>query len=262
MPAISAIVITHNEERNIGRCLASVAPIAEQIVVVDSKSSDRTVELARKFTPEVHVREWSGYARQKQWALDRCRHEWIFWVDADEEVSVDLREEIRALDFTRDGYRVPRKVWYLGRWIRHCGWYPGYVLRLFRRDRGSFDDRLVHERVKLNGSVAHLSGPLYHYSYRDIAHHLAKMNEFTSLAAEQLYREGRRTSPPELVARSVSRFLRMYTLQRGFLDGAAGLVVSVLGGYYVFLKYAKLYEKQRGFNSASEAGSRNPPPSE
>jgi glycosyltransferase involved in cell wall biosynthesis len=245
MQKISTIVITRNEECNIGRCLQSVSDVSDEIVVVDSHSDDRTVELARAHTDRVFVRDWEGYAKQKEFAVAQCRNEWILWVDADEEVSRELAKEIKGLDFAADGYHVPRKVWYLGRWIMHCGWYPGYVLRLFRKSKGVFNDKPVHESVDLSGATRRLSGPLFHYPYRDIAHHLAKMNEFTSLAAQQMRRAGRTASLVSIAVHTAGKFANMYAAKRGFLDGAPGLVVSILGAYYVFLKYAKLYEMQR-----------------
>jgi glycosyltransferase involved in cell wall biosynthesis len=251
MEKISLIVIARNEEANIGRCLASAAPVVSRMIVVDAHSDDRTVEVARTYTPDVFVRDWAGYAAQKQWALEQCDTEWVLWMDADEEMSSALRDEIRALDFAADGYAVPRRVYYLGQWIRHCGWYPDHVTRLFRRERGRFADMLVHEHVELEGRVERLRGDLYHYTYRDIAHHLAKMNEFTTLAAQQMHRQGRRVSAAGMLAHTIGAFVSMYLVKSGYRDRAAGLVVSVLGSYYVFLKYAKLLEMQRAESQVS-----------
>jgi glycosyltransferase involved in cell wall biosynthesis len=243
--AISAIVITRNEQDTIGRCLGSLAPVCREIVVVDSLSTDRTAAIARTFTDHVVEHEWVGYSRQKQIAVEHCTCDWIFWVDADEQVSDELAREIGGLDFSADGYYVPRKVWYMGRWIMHCGWYPGHVLRLFDRARGSFSPALVHERVELDGKAAFCCAPLLHYPYRDFTHHLEKMNAFTTLAAQQMLADGRRVSLPVIALHTLGKFVNMYLVRQGFRDGAAGFTVSALGSFYVFLKYAKLYEMKR-----------------
>jgi glycosyltransferase involved in cell wall biosynthesis len=242
---ISTIVITHNEEERIGRCLASVAPFSDEIVVVDSFSTDATVEIAREHTALVFQNEWPGYSAQKEYAVERSSGEWIFWIDADEEASPDLQREIADLGIDAEGYLVPRLVRYLGRWIRHGGWYPDHVLRLFRRDRGRFDGARVHERVLLDGTARKLTAPLYHYSYRNIAHHMEKMNQFTSLAAEQMHAQGRGAGLVEIVGRPLAGFLGAYVVRRGFLDGMPGLLIATLHAHYVFLKYAKLWERAR-----------------
>jgi glycosyltransferase involved in cell wall biosynthesis len=244
MPGISSIVITFNEEQNIRRCLESVAPFSDEIIVVDSLSTDRTVEIAREYATRVVEHEWLGYGRQKQLALDQARGEWVFSIDADEVVSPELAEEIGSLAPDCDGYEVPRLVWYLGRWIRHSGWYPGYVLRLFRRQAARFSEDAVHESVQLAGPRRRLRGDLLHYSYRDVAHHVAKINDFTSLAARQMDERGRRAGLVSLALTPGMEFLKVYLLRRGFLDGYPGLVVSTLHAWYVFLKYAKLRERQ------------------
>lgn len=252
MPSISTICISHNEEANIERCLRSVASFSDEIILVDSFSTDRTVELARPLATSVISQEWLGYGRQKQFALEQCSGDWVFSIDADEEVSPELTEEIRSLDYSHDGYWMPRPVWYLGRWIRHSGWYPGYILRLFRRDRGRFTDDRIHEYVRVEGRTRRLRGDLYHYSYRDVAHHVEKMNEFTSLAAQQMFERGRRAHLWQLTATPGLEFLKVYLLKRGFMDGFAGLVISTLHSYYVFLKYAKLWEHGAGSRDRRE----------
>jgi len=229
MPSITTICISHNEEANIERCLRSVASFSDEIILVDSLSTDRTVELARPLATKVISHEWLGYGKQKQFGLEQCSGDWVFSIDADEEVSPELAAEIRSLDYTHDGYWMPRPVWYLGRWIRHSGWYPGYILRLFRRERGRFTDDRIHEYVQVEGRTKRLRGDLCHYSYRDVAHHVDKMNEFTSLAAQQMFERGRRP--------------RIWQLT---------LVISTLHSYYVFLKYAKLWELCSGGRSAED----------
>jgi glycosyltransferase involved in cell wall biosynthesis len=192
MPKISTIVITFNEEDNITRCLDSVTAFSDEIIVVDSNSTDRTVELARRHGARVITNDWPGYGKQKQLALEQAEHPWVFSIDADEEVSSELAAEIKSLDFCENGYDMPRSVWYLNRWIKHGVWYPGYILRLFRRDKGAFTDDPVHEYVRVSGPVGRLRGDLLHYTYSDIHHHMDKMNAFTTISARDMFQEGRR----------------------------------------------------------------------
>jgi glycosyltransferase involved in cell wall biosynthesis len=242
MPSISTTVITFNEERNIERCIRSVTPFSDEIIVVDSGSTDRTPEIAHECGARVITNEWPGYGKQKQFALEQTSSEWVFSIDADEEVSPELCAEIQALDFTHAGYKVPRPVWYLNRWVKHGVWYPGYVLRLFRRNAGRFSEDTVHESVEISGSIGRLKGDLLHYSFRDIDHHMVKMNEFTTLAANQMYGEGRRAGIHHMVFTPFFEFLKVYFSKRGFLDGTAGFVIAFLHSVYVFEKYSKLYE--------------------
>jgi glycosyltransferase involved in cell wall biosynthesis len=243
MIPISVIVVTWNEEANLARCLDSVKPFATEIVVVDSASSDGTCAIAARYTDRVLIEPWRGYGPQKQFALEQARCPWVFSIDADEQVSPELAREITALDGSGDGYRVPRVVWYLNRWIRHGVWVPDPVLRLFRRDRAHFTLDRVHERVVVEGRVDRLAGALHHYSYRDIAHHVAKLSEMASLAARQMAERGQRAGWVRLGLQPGWEFLRAYVLERGFLDGKAGFVVAALHAHYTFLKYARLHEE-------------------
>lgn len=239
---ISAVLITRDEERNIERCIRSVAPCVSEVLVVDSGSADATVTIAERLGARVLRNPWPGYGPQKRFAVEHAAHDWVLSVDADEEVSPALAAEIASLDFSADAYQVPRAVFYLGRWIRHGIWYPGYVTRLFRRDRGSFTDDTIHESVRVDGRVIRLRGDLLHYSYRDVDHHLAKMNEFTTLSAEKMFAERRRAGALRLAVQPPLEFLRAYAVRGGVLDGYPGLVIALFHGYYVFLKYAKLRE--------------------
>jgi glycosyltransferase involved in cell wall biosynthesis len=239
-PPISTVVITHNEERNVERCLRSVAGISDEIVVVDSGSTDRTVEMATALGARVITNPWPGYGPQKQFASAQARNPWILSIDADEVVTPELAAEIDALEFQSDAYAVPRAVWYLGRWIRHGVWYPGYVVRLFRRDRAAFTDDLIHESVRVEGRTRNLRNDLLHYSYRDVDHHLAKMDEFSTLGADQMRAQGRRSNTWQLMVRPPLAFFKSYVLKRGFLDGKPGLVVAMLHAHFIFLKFAKL----------------------
>ncbi|MDH5627424.1 MAG: glycosyltransferase [Candidatus Krumholzibacteria bacterium] len=241
-PLISAVLITRDEERNIARCLRSVAPFAAETLVVDSGSTDATVEIAAGLGARVLHNPWPGFGPQKRFAVEHASHDWVFSIDADEEVSPALAAEIAALDFSKNAYQVPRTVHYLGRWIRHGIWYPGYVTRLFRRDRGAFTGDAIHESVRVDGPVGRLRNDLLHYSYRDVDHHLEKMNEFTSLSAQKMFAEGRRASMFRLALQPGLEFLRSYVARGGILDGYPGLVIALFHAYYVFLKYAKLRE--------------------
>lgn len=254
MPRISTTVITFNEERNIERCLRSVAPVSDEILVVDSQSTDRTVEIAREFGARVITNPWPGYGRQKQFALENASHPWVFSIDADEAASPELCEEIRTLDFSRDGYEVPRKVWYMDRWIRHGVWYPGYVLRLFNRANASFSDDIIHESARVTGTVGRLRSDLLHYSYRNVAHHAKKIDEFTTLAARQMFERGRRAGVGHVVVLPLIEFLRAYVVKRGFLDGRAGFVIARMHALYVLQKYTRLRDLQLGSGGAPAAG--------
>ncbi len=248
MPGLTVTVITKNEAPNLSAALGSVA-WADEIVVVDSGSSDGTTAIAKRFTPHVIEREFLGYGDQKNHAAFLARHDWILSLDADEKVSPALAEEIKALlgaEPPARGYRMPRVTFHLGRWIRTTDWYPDFQLRLYDRRAGRWSERLVHESVQLDGKPGYLRGELQHFPYRDLAAHLETIDRYTTLAAEQMYRDG---APPGLVSMAVHpplAFLRNYVLRRGLLDGAAGLKISALNAYYVYLKFAKARQLARG----------------
>lgn len=245
---LSVIVITSNEERNIAGCLGTVS-WADEIVVVDSTSSDRTAELAREFTDRVFVTEWMGYAAAKDYAVRQTRNEWVLWLDADERVPAELASEIRALLASPQpdpaGYEVARRAYFLGRWIRHCGWYPGYVVRLFQKSRARFSDSQVHERLVVDGPVGRLHHDLDHYTDETLHHYFGKFNRYTTLAAEDAVESGRRFSLTDVLFRPPFLFFKMYVLRLGFLDGVHGLILSLLSAAYVFSKYAKIWDLRR-----------------
>ena len=250
-PEISAIVVCFNEEDNIGRCLASLT-WCDEIVVVDSFSTDRTVEICRRYTDRVIQRRWEGYREQKSFAHSQATKEWVFLVDSDEEVSAELGDEIRdALAVFGDrcaAFSVSRLVHYLGRWWWRGGWYPDYDIRIFRRDLARWGGNDPHEKILVDGKVRRLARPLYHYSYRDIADHWKRINRFTSISAAELRGEGRPWRWMDNLCRPPFRFLRSYAWKRGLLEGFPGYFVAVTAAIYVFLKYAKLKElelKQR-----------------
>jgi len=241
---LSVCIITFNEEANIRRCLESVS-WADDIVVVDSFSSDRTPEIAGEFTDKVFKAPWKGYVVQKNLAISYASSDWILAIDADEVVSGELRRSIERVlkgDDRYNGYYIPRRVFYLGRWINHCGWYPDYKLRLFRRGHGRWVGGDLHERISLDGPAGYLEGDLYHFPYADISAHLRTINEYSTIMANEFRRRGRHPRWADLFFRPLFRFLKMYFLKLGFMDGMAGLLVSSLGAIYVFCKYAKLWE--------------------
>ncbi len=248
MQSLSVVVITYNEEGNITPCLDS-AKWADEMIVVDSGSTDATVERASRFTGHVIQTQWKGYGAARNEALDRATGDWVFWLDADERITPELAAEIRDL-LARDGgmtagYEVARRAYFLGRWIRHAGWYPSRVTRLFRRGRGRFSESRVHEKLMLEGPVGVLRHDLIHYTDPDLRHYFEKFNRYTTLAAEDLAASGRRTSLFDLLVRPPYMFLKMYFLKLGLLDGIQGLILSVLSAGYVFTKYAKLWEITR-----------------
>jgi len=242
IPASIAIV-TKNEEANIEAALDSVRDAAE-IVVIDSFSSDRTVEICKKYTDKVIQKEWEGYARQKQAAVDLAAGPWVFILDADERFTPELKAEIiNAIEENRhDGFNVPRKNFFMNRWIRHGGWSPDYTLRLFRKNAGRVEDREVHEKIVVSGSVSYLKNPLMHYTYNSVSDYLKRADTYSTLAAKELKKTGAAPSAPDFLLRPIATFIKMFFLRLGFLDGKYGLVLAVLYSYYTFLKYAKAWE--------------------
>jgi len=247
---LSVAIITHNEEENIGGALESVK-WADEIVVVDSFSDDRTREICKKYTDKVFTAEWQGFANQKNKAVSLATQPWALVLDADERVTEDLKSEIlRTVNnpSSKDGYYLARKNYFAGRWIRHGGWWPDYTLRLFRRGKGSFQQREVHESIKVNGKTGRLKNPLEHFTYKDTEDYLRRMGVYSTLAAKELYKEGRRACIFDIALRPAVTFLRMLFLQAGFLDGAYGLKLAYLYSRYTFNKYAKLRRMGRGDN--------------
>jgi len=244
---LTVTVITRDEARHIEAALQSVA-WADEIIVVDSGSTDDTVSIARRMATRVEVREWPGYGAQKNYAAEIASNDWILSLDADERVTPELGEEIRntlKAAPTHCGYRLPRVTWYLGRWIRSTDWYPDYQLRLYDRRAARWNTRRVHESVEADRAPGILRHELQHYAYRDIADHLETIDRYTTLAARQMHEAGRRASVLDLALHPPAAFLRNYVAKGGFRDGATGLVISRMNAYYVFLKFAKLWELQQ-----------------
>jgi (heptosyl)LPS beta-1,4-glucosyltransferase len=256
---LTVTVITRDEAANITAALQSVS-WADEIIVVDSQSSDDTVALARPLATRVEVRDWPGYSAQKNYAASIASNDWILSLDADERVTPELANEITQLlqkGPAECGYRIPRVTWYLGQWIRSTDWYPDYQLRLYNRQAARWNERRVHESVEADRRPGVLRHELQHYAYRDISHHLATIDKYTTLAAEQWLSEGRRTNALEMFFHPRLAFIRNYLLRGGFSDGAAGLLVSQMNAYYVFLKLAKLWELQSANRQRPTAGRQN-----
>jgi glycosyltransferase involved in cell wall biosynthesis len=242
---ISATVITFNEEGNIAAALESLA-WADEIIVIDSESTDCTVEIARRFTDRIYVRAWPGYSAQKNFAAEQASFDWVFSLDADERVSGELAAELQKLKQGPEravaAFEMPRLTFYLGRWIKHSGWYPDHKVRLYNRKSASFVGEFVHESVKVNGRTERLSGDILHYTVRNASDHHQRIDRYTTLAARELYQRGRRATPLSLLISPASAFLRSYILKRGFLDGAQGVAIACFAAHYVFLKNLKLWE--------------------
>lgn len=245
MSQVSAIVVCYNEEENIGRCLESLK-WCDEIVVVDSFSTDRTVEICRQYTDHVIQRAWKGYRDQKSFAHSQATRDWVLLVDADEQVSPELRDEMQEV-LQRFGsryvaYSVPRLVYYLGRWWWRGGWYPDYDVRLFQRVHASWGGLDPHEQILVRGKVRRLKHPLYHFTYRDVTDHWNRINHFTSVASKELKEQGRPWRRADNILHPGFRFFRSFIWKKGFLEGFPGFFVAVTAAVYVFLKYAKLRE--------------------
>jgi glycosyltransferase involved in cell wall biosynthesis len=243
---LTVTVITHNEAAHIAAALDSVA-WADEIIVIDSGSTDGTAEIASQKATRVIVRDWPGYSAQKNFAADQASHDWVLSLDADEAITEALRAEIADLPPGPDpaAFRMPRVTWYLGRWIRSTDWYPDRAVRLYDRRRARWDDRPVHEALLVDGAVEELTGEIEHRPYANVAEHLARMNHYTTLASAQMLADGREARAWHLVVHPLAAVLRNYVARAGIRDGVPGLVVSLLGGVYVLLKYVKLWERQR-----------------
>jgi glycosyltransferase involved in cell wall biosynthesis len=267
VPKLSVTIITRNEAAHLADAIDSVA-WADEIVVVDSESTDDTTAIAARHHARVIVHTWPGYVAQKNYAASMANHDWILSLDADERVTPALAAEMRALLANgpgHAGYRMPRVTWYLGRWIRTTDWYPDHQLRLYDRRTAGWTGRYVHESVTVRGTVGELRGELQHFAFRDIAEHLETIDRYTTYAARQMHENGRRAGFLQLLVHPPLAFLRNYVLRGGIRDGVAGFVVSLLNSYYVFLKFAKLWEIEKVPGSrfqvpGSEPGTRNPEP--
>ena len=246
VPKVSVYVIAYNDEPNMRACLESVAGWGDELIVVDSHSTDRTAAISREFTDKVHQLDFNGFGRLRNEAVALTTHEWVFSLDSDERMTPELKEEIRSMldrGPDADAYFVPRKNYFLGRWIKHCGWYPDYRQpQLFRKDRFRYREELVHESFNCDGPVGFLQSPALQYPFRDIDHYVAKQDRYSDLMARRMAEQGRRFSSHQLITHPLGACLKMYVQRAGFLDGMPGLILSGLYGYYTFMKYAKFWE--------------------
>lgn len=244
---VSAVVIAYNDEPNMRACLESVT-WADELIVVDSHSTDATERISREFTDKVHQQEFHGFGRLRNEAIAHAKHDWVFSLDTDERATPELRDEIRlVLDAgpEADAYFVPRKNYFLGRWIKHCGWYPDYRQpQLFRKSRLRYRDELVHESFDLDGKIGYLTTAALQFPFRDIDHYLAKQERYSDLMARRMVEQGRAFSWHQLLSHPCFTFLKMYIGRKGCLDGVPGLILSGLYAYYTFIKYARLWELQ------------------
>lgn len=257
---ISACITAGNEEQNIRRCLKSVT-WADEIIVVDSFSSDRTAEISREYTDLVYQHRWLGYIGQKNLIKDLASGPWVLFIDADEEISTELRDEIlaefesgRIADFA--GYAFPRMVYFLDRWIRHGDWYPDIKMRLFRKNLAKCAGKEPHDSTDVDGRVKLLKNHMYHYTYRDISDQIASLNKFTSITAKGKHRDHIRFRILDLIFRPAFRFFRGYILRGGFRDGLPGMIIAKTSAHGVFTKYAKLWEIELQKRATSENADR------
>ncbi len=249
MKRISAVLITYNEADKIQRALGSLQAVSDEIVVVDSDSTDATVEFCSRYTNRILTKSWQGYRDQKQFATDQASHEWVLSLDADEALSPQLVEEIlqwKEQDNNFEGYYLPRKTFFMGRWIEHTTWYPDWQLRLFRKSRGRWEGGRVHESFRVTGPTARFKGQIYHHTYASFSEYLEQLERFSSLAARDRFDEGQRAQWVHLLCHPPAIFLKNYLLRLGFLDGKPGLAVSILAAVSSLFKDLKLWEIQTG----------------
>jgi glycosyltransferase involved in cell wall biosynthesis len=245
---ISASIIVYNEEQHIA-ALCETLSWADEIVIVDSHSTDRTVEIARRYTDKVFQHEFKGYKDKHEFADSKTTGDWIFWIDADERVTDELRDSIAGLrqrdaQALPDGFRISRKTFYLGKFIQHCGWYPDLKMRLYRKNASFWGGIAPHETARVNGAVETLHGELLHYTKNSLSEHHRVMDSYTSLAAEHLSTKHKRIGGFSLFIHMIGALFRTYILKQGFRDGVVGFIISIQTAYGVFLKYAKVWEKE------------------
>ncbi|MBN1221865.1 MAG: glycosyltransferase family 2 protein [Candidatus Aminicenantes bacterium] len=242
---ISVVIITYNEERRLEAALKSVTGIASEIIVVDRYSTDDTVKIAERFTDRVYKREWTNFADQKNFGNSQAGNSWILSLDADERLSPELQDEILRLKSEEPdcaAFSMPRQSFYLGRWIRHSGWYPDRKTRLFHRDKAHWAGQYVHEALVVDGEIKKLKGVLHHFTYTNIHDHIKRINTFSDLGAQKLYAQKQKCRWYHLALMPFLLFMKSYFWRGGIWDGFAGFVISVLHGYSIFVRYAKLRE--------------------
>lgn len=244
MNKISVVVITKDEEKNISECLKSVE-WADEIIVVDAESSDKTIELSKKFTDKVYIKKWEGYVPQKKYALSLASNDWVLSIDADERITPELKNELVSITSNEfSGYKIRRKNFLLNKEITSCGWGNDYQLRFFLKDKTDLTDRLVHEGFTVNGKIGKLDNPMLHYTFSSFSDYFNKINYYTSLKAEELYKQKRKVNGWTIFSHTVSAFFLFYITKRGFKDGVYGLIISFLHSVSTMLNYIKLWELQ------------------
>jgi glycosyltransferase involved in cell wall biosynthesis len=246
---LSIAIITYNEERNIERALKSV-DFADEIVIVDSFSTDNTVKICKEFTDKINLREFAGHIDQKNYALSLAENDWVLSIDADEVVTDELKDEIvnvLGAENLKQGYKIPRRAFYLGRWIKHSGWYPDYKVRLVNKNHAKWGGIDPHDKMEVDGNVGRLKGKLLHYTYNDLAHHFLVINKYTTIAAKRLFENGQKAHISDITIRPIFSFIKKFIIKLGFLDGLAGFVIAISTAFYTFSKYLKLYELNKDF---------------
>jgi glycosyltransferase involved in cell wall biosynthesis len=240
---ISACIMTHNEEENIRACLESVK-WAEEIIVVDSGSTDRTCDIAKEYTDRIVQHKWEGHIGQRNFVISLATKDWVFCLDADERCTPDLAKDIERVVTTNEaeGYYVKRHTYYLSRWINHCGWYPDYKLRLAKRGLCKSTGTDPHDSIVVNGRTKKLDSELHHFTYRDFADQIRTINNFSDITRDQWIKEDKRPSIPGMLFHPMAKFFEIYFYKLGFLDGVAGFVIAASTSFYVFCKYVKLWE--------------------
>jgi glycosyltransferase involved in cell wall biosynthesis len=251
MQKLSAVIITHNEEQNIDRCLTSLQNIADEIIIVDSNSTDKTLEIAEPYKAKVFQKEWLGYSEQKNYANSKAENDYIISLDADEALSEELKQSILKLKkkgFT-DAYAFNRLNNYCGSWIKHTSWYPDTKMRIWNRHLGKWEGE-IHETVKFNTETEtkHIKGDLLHYSYYTVNEHIAQANKFSEIAAEAKFQDGKTVGIPKIIFAPFFKFIKEYFIKLGLLDGFNGFIISMIASHETFLKYVKLYHKTKSKN--------------
>lgn len=246
MTKISSVIICKNEERNIEACLKSINWV-DEIIVVDAESSDRTVEIVKKYTDKIFIRKWVGFSDQRKFGLEQCSGEWIFPIDADERCTEELKKEIlekiNSNDTKESGFKIPRKSFYRNYWIKYCGWYPGYQLRLFKKDKADVTERLVHEGYIVDGEVGVLKNDILHYTISSIKEYIEKINQYSTLQAIEKSKRGP-VGFWDVILRPPAAFLSEYIGRKGFLDGIPGIIICHFNMITNILTYTKIWEMQ------------------
>jgi len=243
---ITAVIITKNEEVNIKRCLTSIQWV-DEIVVVDSYSTDKTVDICKQFDCNIILTEWLGFGPTKKLAMEYASYNWILSIDSDEQVTEELKNRITMLleNPQAAGYRIKRKSFYLGKIINYCGWNHDYPLRLFNKNYGNFNDKPIHESVVISGAVKKIEEPMLHYTYPTVQSHILKMDNYAKLGAERAFSKGKSATINGALVRGILKFIKMYFLQTGLLDGKHGFILALNSAFGTYLKYLKLWEKSK-----------------